>query len=419
MNYKKIAIIPARSGSKGLPSKNILTLIDRPLIAYTIQAAIESNEFDRVIVSTDSIEYKDISEQYGAEVILRGANISSDTSTSFMVIKDVLLRQDQQPDYFVLLQPTSPFRNSSHIKDAITQFEDHMDANFLVSVTESNKSSSLIKMIDDDLSMCNFDFDFSTYRRQKYKEYYPNGAIFIGKTDEYLSKEHFFGKDSLAFLMSKEDSIDIDDELDFLLAITIATKNKNKLLLKEKIEDRINEKKTMMQQVTPITLIGHSIFDYWDIENINGKRINNLGVAGINTYEYLELVLKKNKITEIGDVIFLLSGTNDIVIDGWKKDDTLNWIEQTYVELIKINKNITLTLLSVPYVRGRMDRKNKVIKELNDYLKDNISSEIGFIDITTELSDKYENLRSEYTTDGLHFTDLAYNKLKEILSKVI
>ncbi|HAW8522725.1 TPA: acylneuraminate cytidylyltransferase, partial [Escherichia coli] len=68
MSLKKIAIIPARSGSKGLPNKNILMLLDRPLIAYTIEAAISSNIFDKIIVSTDSLEYKYIAEKYGAEV---------------------------------------------------------------------------------------------------------------------------------------------------------------------------------------------------------------------------------------------------------------------------------------------------------------------------------------------------------------
>ena len=90
MSLKKIAIIPARSGSKGLPNKNILMLLDKPLIAYTIEAAIKSNEFQRVIVSTDSLEYKEISEKYGAEVILRDDYLANDKATSFMVIEDVL-----------------------------------------------------------------------------------------------------------------------------------------------------------------------------------------------------------------------------------------------------------------------------------------------------------------------------------------
>lgn len=220
---KKIAIIPARSGSKGLPNKNILMLLDRPLIAYTIEAAISSNIFDKIIVSTDSLEYKYIAEKYGAEVILRTKELSSDSATSFMVVQDVLEKCPGY-DYFVLLQPTSPFRNYKHIKNAVEQFENNHEAKFLVSVVESDKSSALIKPIDNSLSLRNFDCDFSTYRRQNKKEYCPNGAIFIGYVSNYLRQKHFFGADSIAYIMNKEDSIDIDDQLDFELAILIQTK---------------------------------------------------------------------------------------------------------------------------------------------------------------------------------------------------
>ena len=119
---KKIAIIPARAGSKGLPNKNVLMFGNKPLIAYTIEAALESQKFDRVIVSTDSLEYKYIAEKFGAEVIIRDAELASDTAGSFVVIEDVLKRIENI-DYFVLLQVTSPFRNSNHIKESIDLFE--------------------------------------------------------------------------------------------------------------------------------------------------------------------------------------------------------------------------------------------------------------------------------------------------------
>ncbi|WP_332102951.1 cytidylyltransferase domain-containing protein [Leminorella richardii] len=143
------------------------------------------------MVSTDSEEYKSIAEKYGAEVILREKELASDTATSFMVVKDVLSRIEVKPHYFVLLQPTSPFRNSKHIRDAVNIYENNTLANYLVSVTESEKSSSLIKEIND-FSMRNYDIDYSGYRRQKHKEYYPNGAIFIGDVDSYLKKKAFF-----------------------------------------------------------------------------------------------------------------------------------------------------------------------------------------------------------------------------------
>ncbi|EDS0145731.1 acylneuraminate cytidylyltransferase, partial [Salmonella enterica subsp. diarizonae] len=279
MPLKKIAIIPARSGSKGLPNKNILMLLDRPLIAYTIEAAINSGVFDRVIVSTDSLEYKSIAEKYGADVIMRPEVLSSDSATSFMVIEDVL-NKCKGYDYFVLLQPTSPFRNYKHVTIAVEQFEHADNAKFLVSVVESNKSSALIKPIDDSLSLRNFNCDFSNYRRQNIKEYCPNGAIFIGCVADYLRRKHFFGEGSIAYIMNKEDSIDIDDQLDFEMAILVQSKKNRKTMLNNAIIKRISDKKEIFNKAEPITLIGHSIFDYWDINNLCGLKVNNLGIAG-------------------------------------------------------------------------------------------------------------------------------------------
>lgn len=419
MSLKKIAIIPARSGSKGLPNKNILMLLDKPLIAYTIEAAIKSNEFQRVIVSTDSLEYKEISEKYGAEVILRDGYLSNDKATSFMVIEDVLKKiKIENLDYFMLLQPTSPFRDENHIIDSIKDFEkEYSSLDFLVSMTESSKSADLIKRIGNDKTLKNYDLDYSNYRRQDGKEYYPNGAIFTGKIERYLEKKHFFGEKTLAYFMNKEDSIDIDDSLDFEVAITIATKKKKKILLLNMIKERIKEKKLDLEQVKPVTLIGHSIFDYWEISKLNGYEVNNLGIAGISTKEYIDLILKKDLIKFLGKKIILFSGTNDMVIEGWKKEDTLNWINETVAILKSIKKDIEVYLIEVPRVLSRMDRANKIIIELNNYLKDNLSKDIKFIELGQDFQDKFGNLKIDFTNDGLHFNENGYKKLKEIVEK--
>ena len=413
MTLKKIAIIPARSGSKGLKNKNILMLLGKPLIAYTIEAALESGCFERIIVSTDSLEYKSISEQYGAEVIMRTDELASDSATSFMVIKDIL-QQIYDIDYFVLLQPTSPFRNHTHINEAILLFEKSNFANFLVSITESGKNADLIKPIDLDLSLKFFDLDFTNYRRQNLKEYTPNGAIFIGKNAEYLSKRHFFGDESIAYIMDKVDSVDIDDKLDFELAICIQKqKNKKNILLKG-VHKRISEKKLAMNNKQPITLIGHSLFDYWNIEQLNYQKVNNLGISGITTKEYLDFILSQNLITDLGDKVVLFSGTNDIVIDGWSQELTLEWISQIVLKLIEINFSIEIYLVSVPPVRGRIDITNESIRKLNTYLKENINAldKVKWIELSSEFYDQFGNLPAEFTYDGLHFSEIAYKQLE-------
>lgn len=216
---KKIAIIPARAGSKGLRDKNIIDLCGKPLISYSIEAAIKSNEFDRIIVSTDSKEYGEISIRYGAEVLYRGENLSNDNASTYVVIEDLLRRIDEPFEYFMLLQPTSPLRDEKHICDAIHIFEENLDKfDFLVSVKEAEHGKVLVNTIDEDGSLKNFDTDFSCYKRQIHKDYSPNGAIFIAKPDAYLEQKHFFGEKSLAFKMNKVDSVDIDDVLDYEIA---------------------------------------------------------------------------------------------------------------------------------------------------------------------------------------------------------
>lgn len=218
----RLAIIPARSGSKGLPDKNIVDLGGKPLLAHTIEAAVQSSMFSNIIVSTDSVKYAQIARSFGADVLMRGEELSNDHATSFMVIEDVLKRKEYVCDYFVLLQPTSPLRNALHIREAIALFDKNIkNFNFLVSVKEAEHAKVLCNPIEEDLSLKHFTTDFSNYRRQAYKDYSPNGAIFIGKPVEYLTKKHFFGSDSIAYIMSQESSVDIDKKIDLLLAQAI------------------------------------------------------------------------------------------------------------------------------------------------------------------------------------------------------
>lgn len=223
----KIAIIPARSGSKGLKDKNIIDICGKPLLAYSIEAALNSGVFEKVILSTDSEKYAQIGKSFGVDIMMRDEKLSDDKATTFMVIENILSRLETPCDYFVLLQPTSPLRTEKHIKEAVEQFENHyQDFDFLVSVKEAEHANVLVRPIDDDLSLKNFDTDFSNYRRQGYKDYSPNGAIFIGKPDAYLEHKHFFGAKSIAYIMNKTDSVDIDDVLDYKFACLLMSEKK-------------------------------------------------------------------------------------------------------------------------------------------------------------------------------------------------
>ena len=417
---KKIAVIPARSGSKGLPNKNILMLGNKPLIAYTIEAALKSNEFERVIVSTDSLEYKYIAEKFGAEVFMRSEELSNDKASSFVVIEDVLNKIEITIDYFVLLQVTSPFRNENHIKESIELFEKSIsEYDFLISMQKSDKSSSLIKPIYDSGTLEEYNIDYSNYSRQKYDEYHPNGAIFIGKVKEYLEQKHFFGKRSKAYFMNKEDSIDIDDSLDFEIAITILTKkNKEENLIKA-IKNRIQQKNDLFNEVKDITLIGNSLFDNWKIEKLNNNSVVNLGIAGISTKQYQEYILDENKIKHIANKTIIMTGTNDIVDKSLNFEDILNNINRLIESLLKINKNTKIYFIEIPSIAFRMDRNKEEIFKLNEYLKNNLDRRIKYIEVNEDMTDDFKNLKLEYTYDGLHFNEEGYKILEKILEKEI
>ncbi len=415
---KKIAIIPARSGSKGLPNKNILMLGDKPLMAHTIEVALKSKMFERVIVSTNSLEYKYIAEKFGAEVFMRSEELSNDKASSFVVIEDVLKKIETPVDYFVLLQVTSPFRNENHIRESIEIFENGVsEYDFLISMQKSDKASSLIKPIYNSGTLEEYNIDYSNYSRQKYDEYHPNGAIYIGKIKEYLEQKHFFGKRSKAYFMNKEDSVDIDDSLDFEIAITILNKkNKEENLIKA-IKNRIQQKSELFDEKKDITLIGNSLFDNWKIEKLNNNLVANLGIAGISTKQYQEYILNENKIKNIANKTVIMTGTNDIIDKSLNFENILNNINILIESLLKINKNTKIYFIEIPSIAFRMDRNKEEIFNLNEYLKSNLDESIKYIEVNKYMTDDFKNLKLEYTYDGLHFNEEGYKVLEKILEK--
>lgn len=416
---KKIAIIPARSGSKGLPNKNVLLANGKPLIAYTIEAAIESGEFEKIIVTTDSQEYIDLLSNYPIEFIKRAAYLASDNASSFIVIEDVLQKyQHIEFEYFVLLQPTSPLRTSEHIREANQRFESYFHKfDFLVSVSEAHKPTTLTRQIDQDESLKYFKLDYSNYARQLFHpEYSPNGAIFTAKPTAYLEQKHFYGEKCIAYFMDKSASIDIDDRLDFEYFYFILQQQQKEQLLLARILETIHHKLANFSQVKPITLIGHSILDFWKLSELNRLPVNNLGIAGISTKQYYQLILDRGLIHSIGERVILMLGTNDIVKENWSNKSVLADIQRLVHKLKEIRKDVQLYFLEIMPVALRADRNNSDIRQLNSYLKNNLS-DVKWIDLDKYFSDKYQKLSLTYSNDGLHLNDTGYALLEQILSK--
>lgn len=414
---KKIAIITARSGSKGLPNKNVLFANGKPLMAYSIEAALESGEFEKVIVSTDSQEYIDLLSHYPIEFVKRSSELASDKASSFVVIEDVLNRYSHVDyDYFVLLQPTSPLRTAQNIQEANAKFEANFEKfDFLVSVSDAHKPTTLTRQIDEDESLKNFKLDYSNYARQQYHpEYSPNGAIFSAKPQSYLEQKHFYGEKCIAYFMAKEVSVDIDDRLDFeYFYFILQQRNKDKILL-ETIKKTISAKKDNFNQTKEISLIGHSILDYWNIEEVNNQAVNNLAIAGVTTKQYIDLILAQGLIQSLGNKAILMFGTNDIVYADWTKEQILSDIQQVIEKLKAINNNIQLYFLEITPVALRIDRNNAVIRELNVFLKENLKS-VRWIALDSKFSDHYGKLNLDYTNDGLHLNEQGYQLLEDII----
>lgn len=221
-----IAIIPARSGSKGLKDKNIKLLNGKPLLAYSIEAAKKSDLFDEIFVSTDSERYAEIARNFGASVpFLRSEELSSDTASSWDVVKDALLnykKSGKEFDTITLLQPTSPLRSCYDIIIGYQKLEKE-NANAVIAVCEVDHSPLWCNTLPENNSLDGFlNQDLVKKPRQSLPTYYRiNGALYIVKTEYLMSTDNIYEKKCFAIVMPKENSVDIDDRMDFIIAETI------------------------------------------------------------------------------------------------------------------------------------------------------------------------------------------------------
>jgi CMP-N,N'-diacetyllegionaminic acid synthase len=229
-NQKIIAIIPARSGSKGLKDKNIKPLAGKPLLAYTILAAKESGAFDEIFVSTDSLHYANIAKEYGASVpFLREHCLATDAASSWDVVKKALLQYRDMGNKFnvtVLLQPTSPLRTADDIRYSITMYHEK-NANSIVSVCEVDHSPLWCNTLPKDLSLKKFiKNNIKNKSRQFLEKYYRiNGALYVVDVGYLMRSANIYRDRCFAYIMPKVRSVDIDDEYDFLMAELLMNNN--------------------------------------------------------------------------------------------------------------------------------------------------------------------------------------------------
>lgn len=217
-----LAVIPARGGSKGLPGKNIRPLNGKPLILYSIEAALESGIVTQVVVSTDDEAIADVARHAGAEVpFLRPAELATDEAKSIDVLRHAVQYYEengQQYDYILLLQPTSPLRTATDIREAMKQFI-YCGADSLQSVASARTHPYLLRQRSDAGQLSPYLEAESHARRQDLTELYElNGAIYLMKRGLLMEQGKIVGASNQGFIMPAERSVDIDTLWDFRLA---------------------------------------------------------------------------------------------------------------------------------------------------------------------------------------------------------
>lgn len=226
-----VCVIPARGGSKGLPGKNIMALLGKPLIAYTIEQARNSKYIDRVVVSTENKEIADISRQYGAEApFIRPGGLATDESSIIDVLLhavDWLEKEEQYKfDIMVLLHATSPLRDSADIDKSIEMLVKKNAENvFSVAESQRNPYFNMVEMRRDGTVRLVKEGSFVT-RQSAPQVFDMNASIYVWWKDVLKKKKSVFMKRTYIYVMPRERSVDIDDYLDFKIA---------EMLLREKI----------------------------------------------------------------------------------------------------------------------------------------------------------------------------------------
>jgi CMP-N,N'-diacetyllegionaminic acid synthase len=217
-------LITARGGSKGIPGKNIKPLAGKPLIAYTIEAALRSRKLARTLFSTDDEGIAAVARKHGAEVpFIRPSDLAGDDSSHISVVEHALhwleKHENVRPDYLMLLQPTCPFRTTADI-DAACDLAEARKPRAVVSVTESHSHPYLAKSIAADGTLKNFmSHDLKYERRQDLPRAYSlNGAIYLNRRESLLEERVFVPPGTLPYVMPRERSMDIDSLWDWQVA---------------------------------------------------------------------------------------------------------------------------------------------------------------------------------------------------------
>ena len=217
---KNIAIITARGGSKRIPKKNIKEFCGKPIIAYSIEAALHSGMYDEVMVSTDSEEIAEIAKKYGAQVpFLRSEKTSNDFATTRDVLDEVIeeyKKRGKSFDFMTCIYPTAPFVTAQKLKDAVTKLSES-DADWAMPVTAYSFPPQRAMVIRDG----GLEYQYPEYKNTRSQDlepiYHDCGQFYVYKIDVYMGDEQGSGK-VLPLITPEEETQDIDNISDWVIA---------------------------------------------------------------------------------------------------------------------------------------------------------------------------------------------------------
>ncbi|WP_394128827.1 pseudaminic acid cytidylyltransferase [Shewanella maritima] len=221
-----IAIIPARGGSKRIPKKNIKDFAGKPLIAYSIDAAVNSGCFDKVIVSTDDSEIAEVARSYGAETpFIRPDNIADDYATTAVVIAhaiDWCQQQNYSIDFVCCVYATAPFIQIEHIRDSLALIKQHGSASYCFPVCEFSFPIQRAISIDEHSRVSMFQPEhFNTRSQDLTQGFHDVGQFYWGKPHAFVQQIPMFSEAAIAYPISRKWVIDLDTQEDWEYALLL------------------------------------------------------------------------------------------------------------------------------------------------------------------------------------------------------
>lgn len=361
-----------------------LNIWGRPVFSYVTEECIDSGCFRRVYLLTDSEYAAEMARAlFGEKIIVTDTFVQTGYSNP------------EEAGFFVVSGRALMLKRDT-IRNAVKSYRDGCTRS--VRLTYSTETSEAVK--------------------------YPS---FLGEriqTDINVfvivdTLEAVYGE-SDTYLLDDTESMVINTKNDFELALVLKKKEMNAVILRKAIQDRIAEKEKIFRggPANSVCLIGHSQLDDWDVEELCGMQVRNCGIRGISSFEYGELILRPELLDCTADAFVVMHGTNDIVGD-YEISEIVESSLHSVSYISEHNSEAKIFFVSCLHVNGRADRNNMKIDELNKALRiavENVGA--GWID-TSGMDDKFGNLKSEYTRDGLHLSDTGYSVLKGLIEKKI